>query len=154
MKISIIGTGYVGLPVGACFANQGHEIVCVDNIVDRITLLNSGNIPLYEPGLPDFLREGKAIYDFLHPDRIVIGVESERAEKIMKTLYAHFLKNNVPILFCKKRSAEMIKYATSSFLGIKISYTNELADLCEKLDVDIRDVVKGMAWIVELGIIF
>lgn len=245
MKIAIIGTGYVGLPAGACFADFGNEVVCVDKLSKKIESLNNGDIPLYEPGLlelvkrnreagrltfttdlsssikpadiiilavgtptdqksghadltyikgaateiaqtltpedgykviatkstvpigtnemlseliasknpniefdtvslPEFLREGKAVEDFLNPERIVIGVENDRAKKIMEDLYSPFESNNIPLLYCNRKSAEMIKYAANSFLGIKISYINEIADLCEKLDADVRDVAKGI----------
>ncbi len=245
MKLAIIGTGYVGLPTGACFADLGNDVVCVDNCSEKIESLNNDTIPLYEPGLaeliqrnrqakrlrfttdlqsavskvdivvlavgtptdtktghadlsfinnaatelagvlkpeddytviavkstvpvgtndllaaliakqnphiqfdvasiPEFLREGRAIYDFLHPDRVVIGVEQARAKSMLEELYAPFATENIPIVYCNRKSAEMIKYAANAFLGIKISYTNELADLCEQLGGDIRAVAKGV----------
>jgi UDPglucose 6-dehydrogenase len=245
MKIAIIGTGYVGLPAGVCFADFGNEVVCVDKLEEKITALNAGEIPLYEPGLkeifdrnkekgrisfttdlnsaikpasviilavgtptdektghadltyikaaakeisqnltaedgykviaikstvpvgtndmveeliksenpnididiasiPEFLREGKAVEDFMNPDRIVLGTETDKAKEILKDLYSPFRTNSIPIVYCNRKSAEMIKYASNAFLGVKISYINELSNLCEKNGADIRKVAKGM----------
>lgn len=239
MNISIIGTGYVGLVTGTCFAELGNNVLCVDIDTEKIKKLKSGASPIYEPGLeelirrnhregrlnfsesmeeavskrtvifiavgtppkangeanliyvesvsrdiakymkeycvivekstvpvhtgewvkntialhnthkiefdvvsnPEFLREGTAINDFMKPDRIVIGVESERAKKIMMDLYGPL---SVPILITDIKSAEIIKHASNSFLAMKISYINAVANLCEKVGADIELVAKGM----------
>ena len=239
MDISIIGTGYVGLVTGTCFAELGNNVLCVDIDTEKIKKLKSGASPIYEPGLeelirrnhcegrlnfsesmeeavskgkvifiavgtppkangeanliyvesvsrdiakymkeyrvivekstvpvhtgewvkntislhntrkiefdvvsnPEFLREGTAINDFMKPDRIVIGVESERAKKIMMDLYGPL---DVPILITDIKSAEIIKHASNSFLAMKISYINAVANLCEKVGADIELVAKGM----------
>ncbi len=252
MKLAIIGTGYVGLPAGACFADFGNNVICVDKIKEKIEVLNKGEIPLYEPGLkeiveknlnsgnlkfttdlknsvknanvimlavgtptnpknehadltyikkaveeiaealsiddgykviatkstvpigtnemlaklinktnpniefdtvsiPEFLREGKAVPDFINPDRIIIGVENKKAKKIIEELYSPFSSKNIPIIYCNRKSAEMIKYASNAFLGVKISFINELADLCEKQKADIRDVAKGIGLDTRIG---
>ena len=245
MKISIVGTGYVGLVTGTCFAETGVTVHCVDIDEDKINKLNKGIVPIYEPGLdkmierntkkerlffttqikeslpeaeaifiavgtppdedgsadlqyvvgvareigkymnqymvvvtkstvpigtslkvkaavqeeldkrgvdipfdvasnPEFLKEGDAIDDFLKPDRIVIGVESERAEKIMRKLYKPFLLNNHPIIFMDVPSAELTKYAANSMLATRISFMNEIAHLCEVVGADINMVRKGI----------
>jgi UDPglucose 6-dehydrogenase len=258
LKISVIGTGYVGLVTGACFAEIGHEVVCTDNDTAKIRTLESGGLPIYEPGLekviakarkekrlsfrenpadaiaggdaificvgtpplpngdadlsaidhvarvvateakspklvvekstvpartgqelkralsvysrktgvtfqvasnPEFLREGTAVGDFLHPDRIVVGVEDEKAEKQLKDIYRPVLerKFNCPVHApeCPKspdpvwvvttiNSAELIKHASNSFLAMKISYANMVADLAERLGADIEEVVRAM----------
>ena len=255
MKIAIVGTGYVGLSVGTCFSEIGHEVICFDKSKNKIDLLNENKIFIYEPGLekivvnnrksgrlkftsclatavksadviilavgtptdpetghvdlidikeasrkistilslndgykviaikstvppgsneivakmivennqelkfdvvsvPEFLREGMAIVDFMEPDRIIIGVESKRAKKVMVNLYSSFISRNISILFCQIRSAEMIKYAANCFLGIKISFINQISDLCEVLDADIRDVSKGIGLDKRIGIEF
>lgn len=239
MKIAIIGSGYVGLVTGACFADLGNEVICVDHDQEKIKLLNKGKLPIYEPGLlelvqkntknkrlkfsslvseavkkseiificvgtpprdngeadlsaveavaqtiaknmtsyklivekstvpvetglqvkntiqefvkknvafdvasnPEFLREGSAVYDLFHPDRIVIGVESKRAEKILKDLYKPF---KVPILVTDIKSAELIKHASNSFLALKISFINLVAQYCEKVQADISKVSEGI----------
>ncbi len=245
MKIAIIGTGYVGLPTGVCFAELGNQVVCVDSSELKIQNLNNNIIPFYEPDLqdllksnkelgritftknlslaiknaniiiiavgtpsnketghadltfiknaileiaqnlskedgykviaikstvpigtnklleslilqynsnlqvdivsiPEFLREGKAISDFLNPERIIIGIDNDRAKELIDKLYKPFTERHIPLVFCSRKSAEMIKYASNSFLGIKVSFINELADLCEALGADIRDVSKGI----------
>jgi len=239
MDISIIGTGYVGLVTGACFAELGNKVICVDNDLNKIKKLKKGIIPIYEPGLedlvkkntkrkrlyfsssikeavdktevifiavgtpslpngeadltgienvatqiaknlksyrlivekstvpvetgewvkhtikinnklnvdfdvasnPEFLREGSAIYDFMHPDRIVIGVESKRAEELLIKLYRPL---KAPILVTDIKSAELIKHASNSFLATKISFINALAKICEKTQADIVKVAEGM----------
>lgn len=237
MKIAIVGTGYVGLVAGVCFADAGHTVVCVDNVAAKITALNEGNIPIYEPGLeellhqartrltfttdlatavqgsqvvfvavgtpeksdgsadlgptlsvidaitkvatakkyvvlkstvpvgtyrmlkkrftteaaskielvsnPEFLKEGAAIEDFLRPDRVVIGCETEEAEAVMRELYDPFVKNGNPIIVMDNTSAEMTKYAANAFLSVKISFINELALLADELGADINHVRKG-----------
>jgi len=241
MKLLIIGTGYVGLVSGICFADSGHDVLCVDNDPDKILQLNQGQIPIYEPGLkalldknvgagrlsfattlastinadavfiavgtpsrrgegaadltyvmnaakevallaqnyiliitkstvpvgtnrelkkviaqtnplldfdiasnPEFLREGSAIEDFQKPDRIIVGVESEKAKKIISEIYQPLGVQEFPILFASLESAETIKYASNAFLATKISFINEVAALCEKTGGDITDVSKGM----------
>jgi UDPglucose 6-dehydrogenase len=238
MRIVILGTGYVGLVSGACLAELGHEIICVDNNIDKIQKLETGIIPIYEPGLeklvkknysagklkftsnlslalegagavflavgtptkkdctsvdmsyiygaaedikanltmplaivvkstvpvttnkelrkifagtnceiisnPEFLREGFAVDDFMHPERIVIGTNSQDAKSIMLNIYQNFDKDNVPMLFCSPESAELIKYASNAFLATKIAFINEMADLCEKLGANVEDLAAGM----------
>ncbi len=245
MKISIVGTGYVGLVSGTCFAETGLDVTCVDIDTAKIEKLNNGIIPIYEPGLkemldrnvkkdrlhfttslkdslvdaesvfiavgtppdedgsadlkyvlgvareigqymtdylvvvtkstvpigtakkvkaavqeeldkrgvniafdvasnPEFLKEGDAISDFLKPDRIVVGTESERAEKLMQKLYRPFLLNNHPIIFMDIPSAELTKYAANSMLATKISFMNDIANLCEIVGADVNKVRKGI----------
>ncbi len=239
MNIAVLGTGYVGLVAGVCFADAGHEVSCVDNNEAKISSLNAGKVPFYEPGLddlfglnrkrmkfsthiadavhasdlifiavgtpemadgsadmdptfralgeickatqgpkmvvlkstvpigtsrkaasfcaenckhkidiinnPEFLRQGAAIEDFLKPDRVVIGCESEKARAAMQELYGPFVERNggKPILFMDNTSAEMTKYAANSFLAMKISFINELALLSDKLGADIEAVRAG-----------
>jgi UDPglucose 6-dehydrogenase len=246
MNISVIGTGYVGLVTGTCFAEMGHNVICVDIDETKITNLKNGIMPIYEPGLeemvvknanenrlhfttdikeasekssihfiavgtppgaddaadlrfvqevarqlgqtmtaeynivvdkstvpvgtadkvsaiideeikkrnldieydvvsnPEFLKEGTAIDDFMNPDRVVIGADSERGRKTMHSLYAPFTPSHERILIMGVRGAEMTKYASNAMLATKISFMNEIAELCEKLDVDIEDVRQGM----------
>ncbi len=238
----MIGTGYVGLVSGVCFSDLGNTVYCVDNDKKKINLLNSGKVPIYEPGLeeilkrnfkqkrlifttdlksavissdiificvgtptkkkgnsadlkyvfqvaneikkyikkykiiitkstvpvttgdkiekvllnlkrkklvdivsnPEFLREGEAIRDFIYPDRVVIGTDSNKANKILKSLYLPIIKKTSRYFNTSRRGAELIKYASNAFLATKISYINELANLCEKTNVDIKDVSFGM----------
>ena len=242
MKLCMIGTGYVGLVSGVCFSDLGNTVYCVDNNKEKINSLNSGKIPIYEPGLeeilkknykqkrlifttdlkhavtnsdiificvgtptkkngysadlkyvfqvakelkksikkykiiitkstvpvstgdkienilknlkkrklvdvvsnPEFLREGEAIRDFIYPDRVVIGTDSKKAIKILKSLYLPIIKKTSRFFNTSRRGAELIKYASNAFLATKISYINELANLCEKTGVDIKDVSVGM----------
>ena len=242
MRVAMIGTGYVGLISGACIADFGHEVVCIDKDVAKIAALERGEIPIYEPGLqdllhsnvkqgrlsfsttleapvraadvvfiavgtpsrrgdghadlsyvyqaareiaeavdgftvvvtkstvpvgtgdeveriirearpdaevavvsnPEFLREGAAIHDFKHPDRIVVGTADERARKIVGDIYRPLSLNQVPILYTTRRTAELIKYAANAFLATKISFINEIADLCEKVDADVQEVARGI----------
>ena len=242
MKLCMIGTGYVGLVSGVCFADIGNQVVCVDKDKNKIDKLNSGISPIYEPGLdelikknfkqkrlffttdlklavqksdiificvgtptkknsdsanlkyvfqvanelkkiikkykiivtkstvpvttgdkiekiliklkrkklvdivsnPEFLREGEAIRDFVYPDRVVIGTNSKKANKILKNLYLPIIKKSSRYLQTSRRGAELIKYASNSFLATKISFINELANLCEKTNVDIKDISNGM----------
>jgi UDPglucose 6-dehydrogenase len=239
MKICVIGTGYVGLVVGTCMADQGFDVTCVDNDAAKVELLRAGGVPIYEPGLeqilrrneregrllfttdgsaamaaadviyiavgtpglpdgradlrgvvavaeqigksmsrpvtvvikstvpvgtadmvreivgahaahdfdvvsnPEFLKEGAALEDFTHPDRIVIGCRTERSRLVMAELYAGLVRSGRPILFMDNRSAELTKYASNAMLATKISFMNELSRLCEKLGADIEDVRKG-----------
>lgn len=240
MKIAVVGTGYVGLVTGTCFAETGNNVICVDIDEAKIASLKAGKITIYEPGLeqlfdrnieqgrltfttelregikdaqiiflalptppgedgsadlkyvlgvadqlgdlldhyavivdkstvpvgtaekvreriqkkarvefdvvsnPEFLREGVAVEDFMKPDRVVIGTSSERAAKIMNNLYIPFVRQGNPILFMDERSAELTKYAANSFLATKITFMNEIANLCEKLGADVDAVRKGV----------
>jgi UDPglucose 6-dehydrogenase len=240
MRIAVIGAGYVGLVSGACFAEFGHHVTCIDSNSDRIAALQRGEVPIYEPGLdeimaaerasgrfefsseigpavaaaeavfiavgtpsrrgdgyadlsyvhdaarqiaraisgftvvvtkstvpvgtgddvdriiretnpaadfsvasnPEFLREGAAIRDFRQPDRIVVGIEDERARAVMAAVYKPL--QDAPILFTSRRTAELVKYASNAFLAIKVGFINEIADLCEKAGADVQDVSRGM----------
>ena len=243
MKLAIIGTGYVGLITGACFAEFGYQTVCIDKDKSRINELNNSKCPFYEPGVdtlldkhlnktkllsfsdslsksiknvdiifitvgtpskriegeadlsfvwnvaeeisnninkycvvvtkstvpvgttkevkniiskkidlkdfdvvsnPEFLREGSAINDFMRPDRVVIGCENKKSEDIMRELYRPLYLLETPIVSTTVESAEIIKYASNSFLATKISFINQVADLCEKVGADVQDVAKGM----------
>jgi UDPglucose 6-dehydrogenase len=241
MKLMIVGSGYVGLTTGACLAELGHEVVCVDRDVAKIERLRAGMVPIFEPGLdeliachstsgrlsfdtdlgelrngveavfiavgtppsavdnsadlssvyavaeavareapkglvvvtkstvpvgtgdriesimrarsrhvmsvasnPEFLREGSAIGDFLAPDRIVIGVTDERARDVLASVYAPLTGRGAPLVSMSRRGAELVKYASNCFLATKISFINEVADLCEAVDADIGEVAAGM----------
>src|SRR3989344_5977068 len=242
MKIAVIGTGYVGLTVGTCLAELGNDVACVDIDEKKISELNKGIIPIYEPGLkdmlernvsekrlsfttdkktaienakvifiavgtppgkdhradltfvkqvakdigtymnnykvivdkstvpvgtadvvkeiikqnqkgniefnvvsnPEFLREGEAINDFMMPDRVVIGVDSEKARKIIEDIYKGIARINKPIMYTDTKSAEIIKYASNAMLATRISFMNEIARLCEKAGGDVKEVAKGM----------
>ena len=242
MRLCMIGTGYVGLVSGVCFSDLGNTVYCVDNDKKKIDLLNSGIVPIYEPGLeeilkknfkqkrliftsdlkkavknsdiificvgtptkknsnsadlkfifkvardlkkvitkykiiitkstvpvttgdkierilvrlknkklvdvvsnPEFLREGEAIRDFSYPDRVIIGTESKKANRILKSLYSPITKKNSRYFNTSRRGAELIKYASNAFLATKISFINELANLSEKTGVDIKDISLGM----------
>jgi len=242
MRIAMIGTGYVGLVSGACFADFGHHVTCVDMDATKIAALQRNEIPIYEPGLdrlvetnarqarldfttdlkrsvieadavfiavgtpsrrgdghadlsyvhaaareiagalagftvvvtkstvpvgtsddveriiqearpeaefavvsnPEFLREGAAIQDFKHPDRIVIGTDDPRARQVMAELYRPLYLNQAPILYTGRRTAELIKYAANAFLATKITFINEIADLCEQLGADVQEVARGI----------
>jgi UDPglucose 6-dehydrogenase len=242
MRITMIGSGYVGLVSGACFSDFGHDVTCVDKAEDKIAALNAGRMPIYEPGLdqlvaknvaagrlrfttelapavadadaifiavgtpsrrgdghadltyvfdatreiaealtgptvvvtkstvpvgtgdkveailrehapahdvavvsnPEFLREGAAIGDFKRPDRIVIGTDDARARDVMREVYRPLYLNESPILFTGRRTAELIKYAANAFLATKITFINEMADLCEAVGADVQDVSRGI----------
>lgn len=242
MKLTMIGTGYVGLVSGVCFSDFGHDVVCIDKNPDKIEKLLAGEVPIYEPGLeevltrnveagrlgfsldlaeglkgtdavfigvgtptrrgdghadlsyvyaaakeiaenltgyavvvtkstvpvgtnrevariiretrpdlefdvasnPEFLREGAAIEDFMRPDRVVVGIESERARNVMEQIYRPLSLRDAPIVYTDLESAEMIKYAANAFLATKITFINEIADLCEKVGADVQAVAKGM----------
>jgi UDPglucose 6-dehydrogenase len=249
MKLVIIGSGYVGLVAGTCFAELGHDVVCVDNDDRKITALRNGIVPIYEPGLedmvrrnvaadrleftndleaalvgaeaafiavgtpprptdghadmkyvfsvaqaiaekasgdlvvvdkstvpvgtgdevqrilsaagrpfrfsvasnPEFLREGVAIDDFLRPDRIVIGAEDDWARGVMARVYAVAGLEGATVLHTSRRSAELLKYASNAFLAMKITFINEIADLCEAVGGDIRDVANGIGLDTRIG---
>ena len=242
MRIGMIGTGYVGLVSGACFAEFGVNVICVDRDEEKIARLVKGETPIYEPGLndlvkgnveagrlvftadlktaivgadaifiavgtpsrrgdghadlsyvhgaatdiaghltgyavvvtkstvpvgtsrqvekiirtarpdlefdvvsnPEFLREGSAINDFMRPDRVVLGAETERAQKVMRQLYRVLYLIETPILYTSLETAELVKYAANTFLATKISFINEIADLCEKVGADVHDVARGI----------
>ncbi len=247
MKICVIGTGYVGLVAGACFAEMGNDVICVDNNLEKLANLKKGIIPIYEPGLeeliesnvkenrlsftdnldfavknslicfiavgtpqdeggsadmqyvfkvaedigksineykiivdkstvpvgtaekvkeiinkqtsypfdvvsnPEFLKQGAAVDDFLRPDRVIIGTSSEKARKIMVDLYSQFVRNQHPIITMDEKSAEMVKYASNSFLAVKISYANEIANICEAVGADANLVRLGMCADTRIG---
>jgi UDPglucose 6-dehydrogenase len=240
MKIAVVGTGYVGLVTGTCFAETGNDVVCVDIDAKKVKKLSDGEITIYEPGLnklflrnlkeerlkfttdlaagikeaaiiflalptppgadgsadlrfvlgvaaqlgnllteykviidkstvpvgtaelvrsaiaqnfkgdfdvvsnPEFLREGVAVDDFMKPDRVVIGTSSDRAKKVMEELYNPFVRQGNPIIFMNERSAELTKYAANSFLATKITFMNEIAQLCERLGADVDMVRRGI----------
>jgi UDPglucose 6-dehydrogenase len=242
MRVAMIGTGYVGLVSGACFADFGHDVVCVDKDPSKIGRLERGEIPIFEPGLddlvaanvrggrlsfaldaaeairtadavfiavgtpsrrgdghadlsyvhaaaeeiagliegftvvvtkstvpvgtgdeieriirarrpdadfavvsnPEFLREGAAIEDFKRPDRVVVGTDDPRAQAVMRELYRPLNLNETPILFTGRRTSELIKYAANAFLAMKITFINEMADLCEAVGADVQQVARGI----------
>jgi UDPglucose 6-dehydrogenase len=242
MRVAMIGTGYVGLVSGACFADFGHVVTCIDKDAGKIARLEAGVMPIYEPGLedlvarnvreerlffatdsaqavreadavfiavgtpsrrgdghadlsyvyaaaeeiagqiegftvvvtkstvpvgtgdeieaiihrvrpgadvavvsnPEFLREGAAINDFKRPDRVVVGIEDERARAVMAELYRPLNLNETPILFTGRRTSELTKYAANAFLAMKITFINEVADLCEVLGADVQQVARGI----------
>jgi UDPglucose 6-dehydrogenase len=240
MKIAVVGTGYVGLVTGTCFAETGNKVVCVDTNQTKVNKLNNGQITIFEPGIeklflrnikeerlrfttslasvvdkvemiflalptppgddgaadlkyvlgvaeelgklineykviinkstvpvgtadkvraaiakkysgefdvvsnPEFLREGVAVDDFMKPDRVVIGTTSERAKKLMSELYAPYVRQGNPIIFMDERSSELTKYAANSFLAMKISFMNEIAQLCERMGADVDMVRRGI----------
>jgi UDPglucose 6-dehydrogenase len=249
MHVTMIGTGYVGLVSGACFADFGHQVVCVDKDAGKIEQLRGGKSPIFEPFLdaliarnvetgrlsftsdagpairsadavfiavgtpsrrgdgfadlsfvyeaareiageldgftviatkstvpvgtgdqvdaivrelrpdadfavvsnPEFLREGAAIEDFKHPDRVVVGTEDERARRLMGELYRPLFINETPILFTTRRTAELIKYAANAFLATKITFINEIAELCEKVGANVQEVARGMGFDRRIG---
>jgi UDPglucose 6-dehydrogenase len=247
MKIAVIGTGYVGLVTGTCFAETGNEVTCVDIDQRKVDMLNNGQITIYEPGLekiflrnlkedrlkftsdlqsgiegaqilflalptppgedgsadlkyvlgvakslgklikeyvvvvdkstvpvgtaekvttaiaenatvefdvvsnPEFLREGVAVEDFMKPDRVVIGCGTERAKKLMTELYAPFVRSGNPLIFMDVRSAELTKYAANAFLATKITFMNEIAQLCERLNADVDMVRLGIGSDARIG---
>ena len=242
MKVAMIGTGYVGLVSGTCFAEFGHSVVCVDKEAGKIDHLRRGEIPIFEPGLealvasnaesgrlsfttelapalkdadavfiavgtpsrrgdghadltyvfavaeeiadtldhyavivtkstvpvgtgdriealirtrrkdldfdvasnPEFLREGAAIDDFMRPDRIVVGASAERAREVMRRIYRPLFLNETPVVFTDRRTSELTKYAANAFLATKITFINEMADLCEAAGANVQDVARGI----------
>ena len=250
MKLSVIGTGYVGLVVGTCFAESGNDVICVDNDERKLKMLKKGESPIYEPGLtdllkknisekrltftgdlemavkktdiiflalptpqaedgsadlqhvlavskkigkhmnsykvivnkstvpvgtadkvreivasqtkqefdvvsnPEFLKEGAAVNDFMKPDRIVIGSRSPKALAIMQDLYAPFVRTGNPLILMDERSSELTKYAANSFLATKVSFMNEVANLCERVGADVDMVRKGMGTDARIGLQF
>jgi len=241
MRVTMIGAGYVGLVSGACFADFGHQVTCIDKDAGRVAALNRGEVPIFEPGLaelveanmrqdrlefaaatsrigdadavfiavgtpsrrgdghadlsfvydavreiapqlaptavvvtkstvpvgtgdeienilrqkrpdadlqvvsnPEFLREGAAIQDFKHPDRIVVGTDDARARTVLAEIYRPLYLNAPPIIYVDRRTAELIKYAANAFLATKITFINEIADLCERVGADVQEVARGM----------
>jgi len=240
MKLAVVGTGYVGLVTGTCFAETGNQVTCVDIDERKVEKLNNGIVPIYEPGLetlfhrnveegrllfttnleegikgaeviflalptppgedgsadlkyilkvasdlgpilsqyavivdkstvpvgtaekvrahiadnatidfdvvsnPEFLREGVAVEDFMKPDRVVIGTQSERAKSVMSKLYAPLVRQGNPVIFMDERSAEMTKYAANAFLATKITFMNEIANLCERAGANVDDIRRGI----------
>lgn len=242
MKLAIVGTGYVGLVSGACFAEFGFDVICVDKDQSIVERLNSGQVTIFEPGLdvvmqrnasvgrlkftsdlaaavvdadvvfiavgtpsrrgdgeadlsyimgaadeiadsmrsgqviaikstvvvgtnaavrdrirarrpgvdfsmvsnPEFLREGSAIEDFMRPDRVVVGVDDERGREVMRRVYRPLFLRDTPIVFTSLANAELVKYASNAFLAMKVSFINQIADLCEKVDGDVHDVARAM----------
>lgn len=242
MRVVMVGTGYVGLVSGVCFADFGHSVICVDKDPKKIETLNAGGIPIFEPGLdslveknvksgrlsfttdlsaamkdadavfiavgtpsrrgdgfadlsyvyaaseeiaanmdgftvvvtkstvpvgtgdeveaiiakarpdadfavvsnPEFLREGAAINDFKRPDRVVVGTEDERAKEVMRALYRPLYINETPMVFTTRRTSELIKYAANAFLATKITFINEMADLCEQVGGNVQEVARGI----------
>ena len=241
MRVGMIGAGYVGLVSGVCFADFGHQVICIDKDAEKIAALKRSEIPIFEPGLaelvelnvrqgrlefaagvsrvgeaeaifiavgtpsrrgdghadlsfvyqavreiapllsaaaivitkstvpvgtgdqienilreirpdveiqvvsnPEFLREGAAIQDFKHPDRIVVGSDDDRARKVLAEIYRPLYLNAPPIIYVSRRTAELIKYASNAFLATKITFINEIADLCEQVDSDVQEVARGM----------
>jgi len=241
MRVAMMGAGYVGLVSGACFADFGHQVSCIDKSAEKIAALKRGEIPIFEPGLadlvesnvrqgrlefateisgigeaeaifiavgtpsrrgdghadlsfvyqavreiapllssaavvitkstvpvgtgdeienilrekrpdadiqvasnPEFLREGAAIQDFKHPDRIVVGSDDDRARKVLAEIYRPLYLNAPPIIYVSRRTAELIKYASNAFLATKITFINEMADLCEQVGADVQEVARGM----------
>lgn len=248
MKIAVVGTGYVGLVSGTCFAETGNEVICVDVNEEKVTQMQQGKIPIYEPGLqviferntkqkrlsfttdlkaaiedaeiiflalptppgedgsadlsyilnvaddlskiitdykvivdkstvpvgtsekvsealsknldsslfdvvsnPEFLREGVAVDDFMKPDRVVIGTNSDKAKKVMSRLYEPFVRQGNPVIFMDERSAEMTKYAANSYLATRITFMNEIANLCDRVGADVDMVRKGMGSDTRIG---
>ena len=247
MKVCVVGTGYVGLVAGTCFAEMGNNVICVDNNKEKLENLKNGIIPIYEPGLedliktnvaekrlifsddltnavkqslicfiavgtpqgedgsadlqyvynvaeqiaesineykvivdkstvpvgtadklreiisskttqpfdvvsnPEFLKQGAAVEDFLRPDRVIIGTTSEKAKEIMLNLYSPFVRNQHPVIVMDEKSAEMVKYASNSFLAVKISFANEIANICESVGADANLVRLGMCADTRIG---
>jgi len=252
MKVAVIGTGYVGLVAGACFAEMGHQVTCVDKNAATVDKLRRGESPIFEPGIekliarnlvrrrlsftlqaqdalagadvaficvgtpprdndgepdlslvyavakdiahgmtgrltvvvkstvpvgtgdaveqiicrtrrdvavsvasnPEFLREGSAIDDFQHPDRIVIGVEDAQAEQALRRLYAPLTEDGVPLIVTRRRTSELIKHASNAFLATKIGFINEMADLCEKVDADVTELAAAIGLDARIGAAF
>jgi len=249
MHIAMIGTGYVGLVTGACFADLGHDVVCIDNDLEKLDRLQAGEIPIYEPGLdelvgknvaagrlhfaaweagdiasqdaifiavgtppsktdngadlsavyavaaemapklggytvivnkstvpvgtgdeveeilrkanpgadfdvasnPEFLREGSAIDDFMQPDRVVVGTSSERAREVMQAIYRPLILNETPVVMTDRTTSELIKYANNAFLATKVTFINEIADICEATGANVQDVSKGIGLDTRIG---
>src|SRR5919205_951792 len=136
MRIAVIGTGYVGLVSGACFSEFGVNVTCVDKDAGKIAEITRQTRPEAQVDVvsnPEFLREGSAIADFMRPDRVVIGTDSERAREVMRALYRPLYLIETPMIFTTLETAELTKYAANAFLATKITFINEIADLCERV---------------------
>src|SRR3989440_578669 len=155
MQVAMIGTGYVGLVSGACFADFGHHVTCVDKDANKIKALMGDEVEriireerpdadISVVSNPEFLREGAAIRDFKHPDRIVVGSDDARAREVMTALYRPLYLNAAPMLYTDRRTAELIKYASNAFLATKVTFINEIAELCEKVGADVQEVARGI----------
>src|SRR5256885_1988235 len=142
MRLGIFGTGYAGLVTSVCLAQLGHTVKAIDKNPDIVARLSDGLPTIHEPGLKELLREGSAVRDFLHPDRIVIGADSGRARSLLLDLYQSSF--DCPIIVTSVTTAELIKQTANAFLATKISFINLVSDLCEKLDVDVAAVAKGI----------
>jgi len=249
MRVAMIGTGYVGLVTGTCFADLGHEVICVDNDAAKVERLRNGDIPIFEPGLedmvkhnvrakrlsfttsyaeaipdseavfiavgtptketdgsadlsavyavakelakhlkgytvvvdkstvpvgtgaeveaiiraenpsaefdvasnPEFLREGSAIDDFMKPDRVVVGIDGERPRKVMQALYRPLTMHETPVIYTSRATAELTKYAANAFLATKVTFINEIADICERVGADVQDVSRGIGMDSRIG---
>src|SRR5665647_1632956 len=146
MRVAMIGTGYVGLVSGACFADFGHEVTCVDKDQAKIAALERGEVPIYEPGLNDLVaantRAGRLKFTTDLPS--AVGGDVARAREVMAEIYRPLYLNRSPILFTDRRTAELIKYAANAFLATKITFINEIADLAEKVGADVQEIARGI----------
>src|SRR5207248_1835168 len=154
--IAMIGSGYVGLISGACFADFGHIVTCVDKDADRIAQLTRGEMPIFEPGLAELVatnvREERLFFttNLAEPAKsaeaifIAVGTDDERARKVIADVYRPLYLNRDPLLFTGRRTAELIKYAANAFLATKITFINEIADLCEQAGADVQEVARGI----------
>src|SRR5205807_888754 len=155
MRIAMIGTGYVGLVSGACFADFGHHVTCVDKDADKIASLARGEVPIFEPGLADMvktnLHQGRLVFSTELPAAvrkadavfIAVGTPSRRGDG-HADLYRPLYLNAPPLLYADRRTAELIKYAANAFLAMKITFINEIADLCEAVGADVQEVARGV----------
>src|SRR5439155_1127452 len=159
MRVTVIGTGYVGTVTGACLAYLGHRVTCVDTDAGKIANLRRGQMPIYEPHLNEFLREGCAIADSLYPERIVVGAEEGETTQLLRELYRPLVEQRfeapwfmprpagmarVPLVTTTLTSAEMIKYAANAFLAMKIGFANEIANICDRVGADATEVMTGI----------
>src|SRR3989475_408198 len=148
MNICVVGAGYVGLVTGAVFADLGNEVVCVDNVAEKIERPQRQPVPFDVVSNPEFLREGSAIEDTLRPDRIVIGAPTQQVAMALLELYAPLER---PMIITDVPSAEMIKYASNAFLATKISFINAVANICELAGADVTQVTKGVGLDARIG---
>src|SRR2546427_1681786 len=151
MNICVVGAGYVGLVTGAVFADLGNEVVCVDNVAEKIERPQRQPVPFDVVSNPEFLREGSAIEDTLRPDRIVIGAPTQQVAMTLLELYAPLER---PMIITGVPSAEMIKYASNAFLATKISFINAIATICELAGTAVTQVMKGMGLDARIGMTF
>src|SRR6266576_2786190 len=152
----MIGTGYVGLVSGACFAEFGHQVTCVDKDAGKIAGLRRGEIPIFEPGLDALVasnvKAGRLDFatDLVAPVAaadavfIAVGTSDERAQKVLGDIYRPLSLSQAPLMFTARRTAELIKYAANAFLATKITFINEIADLAEKVGADVQEVARGI----------